>query len=150
MGSRFVYVIYIRTTPEKLWDALTNPEFTRQTWGGTHQESDWTEGAAWTLMFADGRAADSGEILEIDRPRKLVLSWRNEFRPELRAEGHARCTYEIETIDGGVKFTVTHESDKDDSELIKAVSNGWPAILSSVKSLLETGDSLAHMRQKRA
>ena len=81
--SQFAYVIFIRTTPEKLWQALTDPEFTRKFWCGTSHESEWKKGSAWRIMIPDGRVADSGEILEIEPYRKLVLTWRNEFRPEL-------------------------------------------------------------------
>jgi uncharacterized protein YndB with AHSA1/START domain len=66
--SKFVYVTYIRTTPERLWQALTDPEFTRQFWVGTTQDCDWKVGASWKLKFPDGRVGDSGEVLEIDPP----------------------------------------------------------------------------------
>jgi uncharacterized protein YndB with AHSA1/START domain len=141
--SRFVHVIYIRTTPEKLWDALTKPEFTRAYWCATWQECDWEAGSVWRLMIPDGRIGDSGEVVEIDRPRRLVLSWRNEFLPELRVEGYSRATFEIEQVGDTVKLTVTHEMERVESKLIDGVSNGWPAILSSLKSLLETGTALA-------
>src|SRR5271156_1592287 len=110
--SKFVYVTYIRTTPEKLWRALLDPEFTRQYWVGTHQESDWKPGASWRLMIPDGRVADTGEILEIEPQRKLVLTWRNEFKPELRPEGYSRLTYQLEQQSDTVKLTVIHEMDK--------------------------------------
>ena len=145
-SSRFVYVTYIRTTPEKLWHALIDPEFTRQYWCETHQESDWKPGSSWRMMIPDGRTADAGEILEIDPPRKLVLSWRNEFKPEMRVEGHSRLTYELETLGESVKLTLIHEIDKPDSKLIEAVSSGWPHILASLKSLLETGEPLEETR----
>ena len=141
-NSRFVYVVYIRTTAEKLWDALTKPEFARAYWVGCTQESTWKAGAEWKLMIPDGRVADAGEILEIDKPKRLVLKWRNEFIPELRMEGYSRCTIELDPQGDTVKLTITHEIDKPDSKFISSVSNGWPAILSSLKSLLETGDSL--------
>ncbi len=137
----FVYVTYIRTTPEKLWEALTRPEFTRRYWFGSHQETGWTTGSPWKLMFADGRVADAGEVLEVDPPRRLVLKWRNEFRPELKAEGYTRCTFEVERDGEMVKLTVTHEADRP-HKLIEAVSKGWPKVLSSLKSLLETGEGL--------
>jgi uncharacterized protein YndB with AHSA1/START domain len=86
----FVYVIYIRTTAEKLWDALTKPEFTRAYWAGTWQETTWEKGASWKIRIPDGRVADSGEVIEADPPRRLVVSWRNEFRPELHEEGYSR------------------------------------------------------------
>lgn len=137
--SQFVYVTYIRTTPDKLWEALTSPEFQKQYWFGMHQDCDWTVGAAWKMSFPDGRVADSGEVLEIDPPNRLVLRWRNELSPELNAEGDARCVYEIEQMDESVKLTITHSIDKTPSQFITAVSGGWPKILSSLKSLLETG-----------
>jgi uncharacterized protein YndB with AHSA1/START domain len=86
--SRFVYVTYIRTTPEKLWQALIEPEFTRQFWCETWQESEWKPGASWRLMLPNGRVGDSGEVLEIEPGRKLVLKWRNDFMPALHAEGY--------------------------------------------------------------
>lgn len=144
--SRFVYVTYIRTTPEKLWHALLDPEFTRQFWVGTWQECQWKIGASWKIMTPDGRVADAGEVVEIDPPRKLVLSWRNEFKPELREEGYSRMTYTLEPQGETVKLTVLHEIAKPDSKLINAVSNGWPHILSSLKSLLETGESFVATR----
>lgn len=139
--DRFYYVIYIRTTPEKLWDALLKPEFTRQYWAGCWQDCAWTVGASWKLMIPDGRVGDTGEVLEIDPPRKLVLSWRNEFT-ELREEGYSRATFELEPKGDMVKLTIAHEIDRPKSKFIETVSNGWPTILSSLKSLLETGDSL--------
>lgn len=137
--SEFVYVVYIRTTPERLWSALTSPEFMKQYWFGAHFETDWKSGSAWRLVFPDGRIADTGEIVEIDPPRRLVLQWRNEFRPELKAEGYARCTIELEPTNGAVKLSITHVMDRAESKLIEAVSGGWPRILSNLKSLLETG-----------
>lgn len=141
-NDRFVYVIYIRTSAEKLWDALTKPEFTRAYWVQCWQDSAWKQGAEWKLMIPDGRVGDAGEVVEIDKPRKLVLRWRNEFIPELRAEGYSRCTMRLEPAGDAVKLTVIHEIDKPESKFINSVSSGWPAILSSLKSLLETGDAL--------
>jgi uncharacterized protein YndB with AHSA1/START domain len=145
--SRFVYVTYIRTTPEKLWRALIDPKFTRQYWAETWQESEWKPGSAWRIMIPDGRVADSGEILEIEPQKRLVLKWRNEFMPEMRAEGDSRLTYELEPQGESVKLSVIHEMDKTGSKLIDAVSNGWPHILASLKSLLETGESLVETRK---
>jgi uncharacterized protein YndB with AHSA1/START domain len=141
-GSSFVYVTFIRTGPEKLWKALTEPEFTRLYWFGTHQESDWTPGAAWKLVLADGRVADAGEIVEADPPRRLVLKWRNEFKPELKVEGFSRCTIEIEPEGEIVKLAISHTIECEDSKLVQAVSGGWPRILSNLKTLLETGKVL--------
>ncbi len=145
--SRFVYVTYIRTTPEKLWQALLEPEFTRQYWCETWQNCEWKQGASWQAMAPDGRVVDTGEILEIDPPRRLVLTWRNELFPGMQAEGHSRLTYELEAKGDSVKLTLIHEMDRPDSKLIGATSGGWPAILSSLKSLLETGEPLEETRR---
>jgi uncharacterized protein YndB with AHSA1/START domain len=141
-SSTFVYVTFIRTTPERLWSALTSPEFTKQYWFGVHHDTDWKVGSSWQMVFPDGRIADTGEIVESDPPRRLVLKWRNEFRPELKAEGYSRCVIEIEPEEGAVKLTITHSIDRDGSLLIGAVSGGWPRILANLKSLLETGEVL--------
>ena len=142
MSSKFVYVTYIRTTPAKLWEALTAPEFTRRYWFGARHESDWKAGAPWRLMLPDGRIADNGEVLEIDPPRRLVLKWGKEFVPELKAEGFSRCVWELEQAGDTVKLTVAHSMERAGSKLIAGVSNGWPKILASLKSLLETGAAL--------
>jgi uncharacterized protein YndB with AHSA1/START domain len=144
--SKFVYVTYIRTTPGKLWSALIDPEFTKQYWAGAWQESDWKIGADWKIMIPDGRIGDSGKVVEFDPPRRLALTWRNEFKPEMKAEGHSTCTYELEPAGSAVKLTVTQEIDVANSKLIEGVSQGWPHLLASLKSLLETGESLVESR----
>ncbi|MGE5260463.1 MAG: SRPBCC family protein [Actinomycetota bacterium] len=141
-SNRFVYVTYIRTTPEKLWEALLSPEFTSTYWFGATLASDWKKGSSWKMIFADGTVTDAGEVLEIEKPKRLVLRWRNEFKPELRAEGYSRCAFDIEANGNITKLTVTHEIDKTGSKLIEAVSGGWPKVLSNLKSLLETGEVL--------
>ena len=142
MSSQYVYVTYIRTTPQKLWDALTSPEFQKKYWFDMHQESSWKAGSPWKMVFSDGRVADAGEILESDPPRRLVIKWRNEFRPELTAEGWSRCVYDLEEDAGVVKLTITHSIEKEKAKLIEAVSGGWPRIMASLKSYLETGSPL--------
>ena len=137
--SQFVYVTYIRTTPQKLWEALTDPQFIRQYWFNFDIESAWTKGAPWTMKSPDGTLTDAGEILEIDPPRRLVIRWQHEWKPELKAEGPARCTIELAPQGSAVKLTITHEIERPDSKFISAVSDGWPTILSNLKSLLETG-----------
>ena len=144
---KLVYVTYIRSTPEKVWQALTDQQMIRKFWFGMTAECDWKPGSPWRLKFEDGRTADSGEVLEAVPPKRLVLKWRNEFKPELKAEGYSRCTMEIELADyypdfGGkaVKLTITHELEGEGTKLIEAVSGGWPKVLSNLKSLLETGD----------
>ena len=146
MSKQFIYVTYIRTTPEKLWDALTKPEFTTLYWCETWQDCEWKVGSEWKLMIPDGRVGDSGEVLELDPPRRFVVSWRNEFLPAVRAEGYLRASFDLEPAGDAVKLTVTHQFETADSELFKGVSGGWPTILASLKSLLETGESLEATR----
>lgn len=137
--STFVYVTYIRTTPERLWSALTDAEFTRQYWFGTHGESEWTAGSPWKLVSDDGQILDAGDIVESEPPRRLVIRWRNQSKPELKAEGDSLCTIELEQSGAAVKLSITHTIDRDPSKFIAAVSGGWPKIVSNLKSLLETG-----------
>ena len=135
----FVYVTYIRTTPEKLWSALTDGEFMRQYWFGMHCESRWTAGSPWKLVSSGGEVFDSGEIVEAVPPRRLVIRWQNQHRPELTAEGASFCTMEIESSGTAVKLSITHTIEREPSKLIEAVSGGWPKVISNLKSLLEAG-----------
>ena len=137
--STFVYVTYIRTAPEKLWSALTDPEVMKEYWFGCRCESEWTAGSPWKLVYADGSIADSGEIVEAEPPRRLVIRWQNQLKPELRAEGQSHCTMELEPIGSAVKLSITHTIEREHSKLIVAVSGGWPKIVSNLKSLLEGG-----------
>ncbi len=138
--STFVYVTYIRTTPGKLWSALTNDvEFMKAYWFGMHCESQWTPGSSWKLVSGDGRVLDAGEIVEAEPPRRLVIRWHHQNKPELQAEGASLCTMELEPSGSAVKLSITHTIERDSSKLIVAVSGGWPKILSNLKSLLETG-----------
>jgi uncharacterized protein YndB with AHSA1/START domain len=98
------------------------------------------------VAIPDGRVADAGEILEIDPPRRLVLTWRKEFQSDVREEGFSKLTYALEPQAETVKLTVSHEMDRPNSKLIDGVSGGWPIILASLKSLLETGESLTLAR----
>ena len=145
--SRFVYVTYIRTTPEKLWQALIDPEFTRQYWvGHLARIAIGNRAARGRLMIPDGRVADSGKVLEIEPERRIVLNGVTNSSPSERPRD-TRMTYELEPQGESVKLTVIHEIDHPGSKLINAVSNGWPHILASLKSLLETGESLVETRK---
>ena len=137
--STFVYVTYIRTTPEKLWSALTDPQFQRQYWFGMHCESGWTPGSPWQLISSSGQVFDAGEIVESVPPRRLVIRWQHQNKPELKDEGPSLCAMELEPAAGAVKLTITHTIEREGSKLIEAVSGGWPKVLSNLKSLLETG-----------
>ena len=140
--STFVYVSYIRTTPEKLWSALTDAEFMEQYWFGMRCESQWRAGSPWKLVSGDGQIFDAGEIVEAQPPRRLVIRWQNQKRPELKAEGASLCTMELEPSGSAVKLTITHAIEREASKLIEAVSVGWPKVISNLKSLLETGSAV--------
>jgi uncharacterized protein YndB with AHSA1/START domain len=138
-GSTFVYVTYIRTTPERLWSALTDPEFIKQYWFGMHCESEFTSGSPWKLVSGDGQVYDAGAIVEAEPPRRLVIRWQQQHKPELKAEGYSLCTMELEPSGTAVKLSITHTIEREPSQFIAAVSGGWPKVISNLKSLLETG-----------
>ena len=141
--STFVYVTYIRTTPEKLWSALTRDvDFMKQYWFGTRCDSQWTPGSSWKMVSPDGSVTDAGRIVEAEPPRRLVIRWQHQKKPELKAEGDSLCTIELEPIGTAVKLSITHTIGSDPSTLIASVSGGWPKILSNLKSLLETGSAV--------
>ena|SRR5579883_1060316 len=138
--STFVYVTYIRTTPERLWSALTtDTEFMKQYWFGVHCESNWTPGSSWKMVHSNGNISDDGEIVEADPYKRLVIRWRHQLKPELHAEGESLCTIELEPVAETVKLSITHTIDREHSKLIEAVSGGWPKIMANLKSLIEAG-----------
>ena len=133
-----VYVTYIRSTPEKTWNALTQPEFARLYWGGMAAVSDWKEGSSWQLVTPDNVAWVTGEVVESRPYTRLVVSWAE---PDDLTD-MSRVTYEIEPLEDEVRLTVTHGHFKADSPMVGKVSKGWPHRLSSLKSFLETGTGL--------
>jgi uncharacterized protein YndB with AHSA1/START domain len=139
----FVYVNYVRTTPEKLWSALTDDvEFMKQYWFGVHCESQWTAGSSWKMVHPAGHILDAGEIVEADPRKRLVIRWRHQDKPELKAEGESLCTMEMEPVGPAVKLSIIHTIEREPSRLIEAVSGGWPKVISNLKSLLETGSAV--------
>jgi uncharacterized protein YndB with AHSA1/START domain len=141
--SKFQYEIHIRSTQDKVWDGLTQSELTRRWWCEVSMESDWKKGSPWRMVVPDGRTADSGQVQEIERPKKLVLSWQHQLIQELKAEGVTTAIFELEQTGDSVKLTVTHSIDHENSKLIEGFASGWPPLLSSLKSLLETGEPLS-------
>lgn len=137
----FIYVTYIETTPDKLWDALTSSEFTRRYWWNTSVVSDWKVGSSFSLVL-NGNTTDTGEVLEADRPRRLSYTFRHILNEDARNERPSRVTFVLEQHGKLVKLTLTHEDFADDSVILDGISKGWPAIMSSLKSMLETGQAL--------
>jgi len=140
--STFIYVTYIRTTPEKLWSALTDAEFMKQYWFGVHGESQWTAGSPWKSVSPQGQILDAGAIVEAEPPRRLVIRWQHQDKPELKAEGESLCTIELEQSGTAVKLSITHTIEREPSKFIEAVSGGWPKVISNLKSVLETGSTV--------
>jgi uncharacterized protein YndB with AHSA1/START domain len=138
----FVYVTYIETTPEKLWEALTSSEFTRRYWFNTEVRSDWMVGSPIALVM-DGKTTDVGEILEADRPRRLSYTFKHVLDAELKKEPASKVVVTIEPHGKVVKLTLTHEGFVEGGKMLDGISKRWPAILASLKSLLESGTALA-------
>jgi uncharacterized protein YndB with AHSA1/START domain len=135
--TEFVYVTYISSTPQKVWDAITTPEFARQYWGHGNV-SDWKPGSKWEMVKSDGRVQMTGEVLESHPPSRLVFSWVSPENIADRSE-YSRVTFEIETMGDVVRLHVIHDQLKAGSEMLRGISGGWPMVLSGLKSFLETG-----------
>jgi uncharacterized protein YndB with AHSA1/START domain len=138
----FVYVTYIETTPEKLWEALTSSEFSKRYWFNTEFQTDWKVGSSFALVM-DGTTTDVGEVLEFDRPRRLSYTFHHILSEAARKERPTRVVFNIEPHGKLVKLTLTHEDFETGSKLLDGISKGWPAILSSLKTMLESGNALA-------
>ena len=138
--NELVYVTFIRTTPEKLWAAITKPEFTRQYWGGCENVSNWKQGSKWEHVGNDEprSAWIAGEVVESTPPKRLVLTWAD---PDAPADV-SRVTFEIEAVEDMVSLKVIHGDFATGSTMAGKVSQGWSRVLSSLKSFLETGRGL--------
>jgi len=141
-NERFVYVTYIASTPAKVWKSLIDGELTRQYWKHTN-ESDWKPGSKWKHVADDGKGTVKlvGTVVEVVPNKRLVLTW-GEVADAADAATHSRVAIDIERVGEMVRLTVTHDELKPESEMAKKISNGWPRVLSSLKSFLETGSPL--------
>jgi len=140
--TQFIYAIYIRGTLEQVWNGLLDARFTRQYWA--HENvSDWKAGSRWEHRRTDAaRTLDLvGEVIESSPPRRLVLTWA-EPADQAKRDKHSRVTFELEAIEDMVRLTIAHEALAAGSEMLRKISAGWPRVLSSLKSLLETGKPL--------
>jgi len=137
----FVYVTYIETTAEKLWHALTDGDFTERYWFGARLKSDWKVGSTFEMVRSDGTVSDAGKVVEVDPPRRLAYTFVN-LSDKYKNEFPALATFVLEPYGKLVKLTLTHEGFAEQSRFYAGISKGWPAILSSLKSLLETGQPL--------
>jgi uncharacterized protein YndB with AHSA1/START domain len=139
----FIYVTYIDSTPERVWQALTDGAFTRQYWVNHRNASDWQVGSEWRHEDHDDASLVDivGHVVESSPPRHLVLTWASP-QDAGNPEKVSRVTFDIETYGDGVRLTVTHSDLEPQSPMLSGVSRGWPLVLSSLKTLLETGKPL--------
>jgi uncharacterized protein YndB with AHSA1/START domain len=136
-----VYEIYIKTTPERLWEAITDSEMRRIYTFGVGITSDWTPGSRYEAVHPGaGVAISEGENLEVDPPRRLVQSFNALWSDEVKSEGTSRVTWEIEPVGDSCRLTVTHDELREDANA--ELYGGWPMILSGLKTLLESGEHL--------
>jgi len=144
----FVYVIYLATTPEELWNALIDGEMTKQYWGLARNVSDWKVGSLWEHRdYEDsGLVKVVGRVLESDPPRRLVLTWAAPADVANEAK-HTRVTFVIEPVMEAVRLTVTHSGLEPNSKMLRDISQGWPGVLSGLKTLLETGKTMMTPRR---
>ena len=141
IALRHVFEIHIKATPEAIWQAITDPDFTERYYHGSRIISDWEVGSEYRYVQPDGSVGIEGVVLEIDPPRRLVQTFSMRFRPELRADRPSRITWEIEPNGDVCKLTVVHDDFDGETETYKTVASpgGKRSILASMKSLLETG-----------
>jgi uncharacterized protein YndB with AHSA1/START domain len=144
-GMEKVYEIYIKTTPERLWQAITDPALRAKYSFGVSVQSDWKAGSRYQALtteatVAPGMEIADGENVEVDPPRRLVQTFRALWSDEVKAEGHSRVTWEIEPVGDSCRLTVTHDRLRDDANA--ELYGGWPMVLSGLKTLLETGETL--------
>jgi len=138
-----VYTIYIASTPEKVWEALTSAEFSRKYFSGNAVEVDLKVGGAFIVRTPDGSVHISGEVFECDPPRKLTVTFNVNWPALIEKLGATLVTYEIEPAGDAVRLTMTESHDRPlGDDILSGGRQGWPAILSSLKSLLETGQAL--------
>jgi uncharacterized protein YndB with AHSA1/START domain len=132
-----VYVNTIQATPERVWQALTDPAFTQRYWYGTRLESDWKVGSPIVFRKPQGDP-DEGTVLVFDPPRTLAFAWQVNWGP-LKGERASRVTFTVEPEGGGARLTVIHDDFDDGSKVFEAMKNGWPPILAGLKGVVETG-----------
>lgn len=137
----FVYVTYIAAAPEKVWEALTKPDISEQYWFGYRVQADGKAGDRMTATSPAGKQAHDDPIVESDPPRRLVYGWKPLYK-DMQGERPSRVTFELEPFKDQTRLTVVHDEFDDDSKIFGMISKGWPAVLSSLKSFLETGRGL--------
>jgi uncharacterized protein YndB with AHSA1/START domain len=136
----FVYTTYIETSAEKLWQALTDGDFTERYWCGHRVTSDWKAGSPYKFAKQAG-ASMKGTVIASDPPKRLAYSWES-CSPDAKRERTSRITFDLEPLGKVIKLTVTHDELDEGGKTLRDISGGWPMVLASLKSLLETGRAL--------
>lgn len=137
----FVYVTYIAASPERVWEALTKPDISEQYWFGYRVKADGKVGERMTAHSPTGKQAHDDPIIESDPPRRLVYAWKPLYK-DMQGERPSRVTFELEDLKGQTRLTIVHDEFDEGSKIFGLISKGWPAVLSSLKSYLETGRGL--------
>jgi uncharacterized protein YndB with AHSA1/START domain len=137
-----VFQTYIRCTPQRLWEAITDGSLTQQYFHGTVVESDWAVGSPIIYRVEGGEVGVAGEVLECDPPRRLVTTWHFSRVPQAADEPPSQVTWEVEETSDGCRLTLIHDHFDGETFTYESVGEGWPQVLSSLKSLLETGRGL--------
>lgn len=146
--TEFVYVTYINTTPQKVWNALLDNEMIKQYWGRHKNVSDWKVGSIWLHQDYDSDTTDiEGKVVAIEEPKRLVLTWAGTTK-DLRTEKPSRVTFNVEAFLDVTRLTLKHDELEPGSKMLEGIKAGWPSVLSSFKTLLETGNPL-QMTTKR-
>lgn len=141
-GPEHIYETYIRASREKVWEAITTPEFTRQYFHRMNIQSDWTPGSSVTFTYDDGRVGCEGELLEYEAPNRLSYTWRFTFDDALAEERPSTVLFELFPAGETTRLRITHGDFDADSKVYPMISEGWAEVVSSLKSLLETGEAL--------
>ncbi len=136
--SKHVSVIYIKASREEVWQGLTSAEFTRLYFHQTDIESDWQVGSEVTYFNQDKSVAVKGKIHEFSYPEKLSYTWHVHYNDQAKLEAPSRVTFELDTVEDATKLTLIHDRFPDGTVVLEPITEGWPAILSNLKTLLET------------
>jgi uncharacterized protein YndB with AHSA1/START domain len=141
-NAEFVYMAVIAAPREKVWEALTTPEFTQQYWHGTRVNSDHKEGSPIEFLYVENKVGVRGEILKSDYPAELSYSWHFETMEESADEAPSRVTFKLEALDVGTRLLVTHDRLEGAAKTAEMVSFGWPHVICGLKTLLETNNAI--------
>jgi uncharacterized protein YndB with AHSA1/START domain/DNA-binding transcriptional ArsR family regulator len=149
-NNEFAYETYIKAPQKRVWEALTNAEFTSQYFYATQVDSTWEAGAAVNYRNSSGDVAVEGKVIEVDPPHKLVITWHVLYDETAKAEEPSRVTFSLQAVNGQTRLRILHDQFPENTVLLDRISEGWPWIVASLKSLLETGQALPPPEERQA